>query len=223
MTSRKTIICLANSYKANGRCVAGIELLSDTDRGDWIRPISTRDRQQLKYERLYPDKSDPKLLDVLSVPLASHIPEGCQTENWLIDPLEQWQKITTFSSEGLSDIVDTQSPLWLNAFCSALGRNDRIPEWKIGTIQTSLKLIYVYQFTVDIISINTPTGVKRKIRGKFSFSGDDYNLSITDPKIMENYRARPLGSYEIGSCYITVSLGELFGRYRYKLIAGVVR
>ena len=36
----KRIVCLANSRKRGGRCVAGKELLADGRAGGWIRPVS---------------------------------------------------------------------------------------------------------------------------------------------------------------------------------------
>ena len=36
------------------------------------------------------------------------------------------------------------------------------------------------------------------------------------------YLAQPDGNYEIGECYLTVSLGEPFGDACYKLIAAVI-
>jgi hypothetical protein len=66
---RKTIICLANSRKLTGRCVAGKEII-DNKIGAWIRPVSARPTGELsEEERRFPRGQDPKLLDVIKVPM----------------------------------------------------------------------------------------------------------------------------------------------------------
>lgn len=75
----KRIVCLANSRKLSGRCVAGRELIGDRP-ATWIRPVSAREHQEVsEYERQYKDGSDPKLLDVVDIPLLEHRPGDYQT------------------------------------------------------------------------------------------------------------------------------------------------
>lgn len=86
MPTTKQIVCLANSRKLSGRCVAGIEI-RDGKRLGWIRPVSDRENQEVsEHERQYEDGSDPKVLDVIEVPLLRALPSGYQRENWLLDP-----------------------------------------------------------------------------------------------------------------------------------------
>ena len=70
----KNIVCLANSYKRGGRCIAGKEIL-DGGFGAWIRPASDRPNQELSR----PECSlwgfrRPELLDIVSVPLLKPVP-----------------------------------------------------------------------------------------------------------------------------------------------------
>jgi hypothetical protein len=46
MPYRKTIVCLANSRKYQGRCVAGVEWQGQMI-GGWIRPVSGMERGAL--------------------------------------------------------------------------------------------------------------------------------------------------------------------------------
>ena len=98
----KRVDCLANSRKLHGRCIAGRELVADRPEA-WVRPVSAREHQEVsKYERQYQDSSDPKLLDVVDVPLLEHLPKDYQQENWLLDPEYYWTKVDMCSWEDFS-------------------------------------------------------------------------------------------------------------------------
>ena len=69
MSSLKKIVCLANSWKLNERCIAGIDISS----GNWVRPVCDslypEDGRVPRSVRLISDK-EPKVLDILEIPLA---------------------------------------------------------------------------------------------------------------------------------------------------------
>ena len=59
MNYMKRIICLANSRKMSGRCVAGFEIGADRI-GEWIRPVSDRPSEEISLaDRRFKDGSDP--------------------------------------------------------------------------------------------------------------------------------------------------------------------
>ena len=90
MPVTKRIVCLANSRKRCGRCIAGTELAGSEPAG-WLRPVSVREHQEVsKCERQYEDGSDPKLLDIIDIPLLRAQPRNYQRENWLLDPEHYW-------------------------------------------------------------------------------------------------------------------------------------
>src|SRR6266850_2762792 len=66
------LICLANSNKMGGRCIAGLR----TDGGGWVRPIASETEHGQLYFRHFKldDGSEPKVLDVIRVDLARAAP-----------------------------------------------------------------------------------------------------------------------------------------------------
>lgn len=80
------IVCLANSRKLYGRCIAGKEVGGE-HAGRWVRPVSNRLHEEVsENERQYEDGSDPEVLDIIEIPMVSAKPHGYQQENWLLDP-----------------------------------------------------------------------------------------------------------------------------------------
>ena len=66
------------------------------------------------------------------------------------------------------------------------------------------------------------TPAKRKLRGDFSLNGHRYRLSITDPLLERAYFKGPDGEFEIGEAALSISLGEPYQGFTYKLIAGMI-
>jgi hypothetical protein len=85
----KTILCLANSRRPYGRCVAG----KDVEDGVWIRPINGQNAHAISEADLQlDDGTAADVLDVLTVPMVGPSPLGHQTENHLIAPDYYWVK-----------------------------------------------------------------------------------------------------------------------------------
>ena len=63
---------------------------------------------------------------------------------------------------------------------------------------------------------------RRRVQGRFTYGDVDYWLRVTDPVYERQYLSQPDGNYEIGESYLTVSLGESYQGYSYKLIAAVI-
>ena len=222
MSEIKRIVCLANSRKLNGRCIAG-RVFDGTDVGPWIRPVGARENQEVsEYERQYEDGSDPKVLDIIDVPLRQHCPGGYQSENWLLDPAVYWQRAGKLRKSELSRFVDPVAPLWLDGHKTWNGENDKIPEEFLSAVPNSLRLVHVKALTVAVF---VPGGAfgnpKRRVQGRFLHAGTKYALWITDPVIERKYLARPDGRHELDECCLTISVGEPYQGACYKLIAAV--
>src|SRR5271166_917706 len=104
----KTIICLANSRKLAGRCIAGKEIASGNI-GVWVRPVSKSLMGELSEEdRRFENGQDPSLLDVIRIPMIEPRPHGFQAENHLIDDGYYWAKVRKATWDELGAALDTK-------------------------------------------------------------------------------------------------------------------
>ena len=137
----KRIVCLANSRKLSGRCLAGKELVRNRPAG-WIRPVSDREHEEVsEHERQYEDGSDPRVLDIVDLPLLEPRAKGYQQENWLLDAEIYWTKVGRAAWNDLVPFVDPVRTLWINGHSTYSGLNDKIPLEMVGGVDTSLCLI----------------------------------------------------------------------------------
>ena len=223
MPVTKRIVCLANSRKLYGRCIAGAELAGSESTG-WLRPVSVREHQEVsEYERQYEDGSDPELLDIIDIPLLGAQPKDYQRENWLLDPEHYWQKVGILPWSDLYGIAESTGTLWRNGCHTYNGQNDQIPLPQACLENHSLKLIHVDGMKLGVFAPGAAFGNgKRRVQARFCFSGIDYALWVTDPRIERAYLAKADGDYPFGECFLTVSLGEPFKEHCYKLVAAVI-
>jgi hypothetical protein len=223
MSYSKTILCLANSRKPGGHCVAGLEV----GRGvrSWVRPVSSRSTREISdQEELYRDGTLPSLLDVISIEFERPLPERHQQENHQIDDRQYWTKQRIAGWDEVATIVENVSgPLWVNGFSSTNGNNDRVPESCLGQFNRSLYLIRPDDFELHVAVEGAQFGdPKRRVRACLSMSGHEYAFAVTDPQVEIEYLAKPDGRYRIKEALITVSLGEVFHGFAYKLTAAVI-
>jgi hypothetical protein len=112
--------------------------------------------------------------------------------------------------------------LWLNGYSSNNGLNDRIPEAITREqIRTSLLLIRPEK---AMIAVEEGPNLLKRLRARFYFAGEEYGLPITDPGVEDRYLGEPMGQYPLatGDLYFTISIGEPYEGYCYKLVAGIV-
>ena len=220
----KRIVCLANSRKEGDRCIAGKEVLADGRYGGWIRPVSDRaDEAVSAGEREYPDGSEPRLLDVIDLPVLTARQKGYQKENWRLDSQRRWRKVDRLGPQALASLADPPGPLWVNGFSTQHGRNDRLPVARALSLDSSLRLIRVGALKLDVIAPRAAQGdFKRRIKAQFRYAGGEYRLWVTDPIYEETYLNRPNNTYTLGESYLTVSLGEPYQGHAYKLVAAII-
>jgi hypothetical protein len=216
------MICLANSRKFGGRCIAG----KATANGAWIRPISARNSAEINFdERQYENGQEPQILDVVVVSMIGPSPRGHQQENHLIDADYYWKKKREVAWNELDALTDASHTLWTNGHSTHGGRNDRVPAADAEQYQTSLCLIHPRQVT---ISVQTPGAAfgndKKAVRAQFRYNGLWYNLRATDVDVERVYSAKEVGAYPLElPCYLCISLAEAHtDDYCYKLVATII-
>ena len=221
----KRIVCLANSRMWGGRCVAGKELLVGGRIGDWVRPVGATEGEGLPpWNRQYSDGSEPQLLDIIEVPLSKKTPAGHQQENWLVEGRRRWVKAGNLPFRSLRNFEDRVDGLWIDGQSTTSGLNDRFAVDMAVTIRESLRLVKVAKLDLKVWQPGEHFGdEKRRVYGRIWLSGTEYQLSVTDPEIEQEFLAQPNGYYSIDNCYLTLSLGKPHEGNIYKLIAAVIR
>ena len=223
--SVKRIVCLANSRKMSGRCIAGKEISDAGMPGGWVRPVSGRPSEEVsEYERQYRDGSDPRVLDVIDVPVLSPQPKDYQQENWLIDNRRYWVNAGRVDLGQLDQLTDSPSTLWPNGYSTSNGLNDRVPLDLARDLRDSLRLIKASDLALVVSAPGADFGnYRRSVQGRFQYNGADYWLRVTDPVYERRYLQQPDGEYAVGECYLSISLGEPYQGHSYKLIAAIIR
>lgn len=217
---RKTFVCLANSYKHGGRCVAGLCV----EDGRWIRLRGKAlDGALQPNEYLLDDGSEVRLLDVVQVELRGAVPSACHPEDWQIAPVG-WRlcqrPLAAATWRNLVSAADSATTI-------LRGYRDRMSsdEIRIKPLQASLALICPTELWWWI---REERG-KRKMRAIFRRHHVTYDFAITDPRWLERLDLMPAGIYPNATLadpnsemWLTISLSEAFHGWHYKLVAAVV-
>ena len=222
---KKTIICLANSRKPAGRCIAGKEFEGQVA-GKWLRPVSTRPTHEVtERERRYGNGAVAQLLDIMKVPLSRADPFDHQVENHVLDGMCCWAKTGTGNWNHVISCIDSFDPaFWGNSQSTWNGQNDKVAVVNVIKAGSSLKLIRVCDLEVVVHVENGYQGSpgRRRVRGRFSFNSNPYLMSISDPEIEELYLLKGDGTYFLGDAALCVSLVEVYHGFAFRVIASLI-
>jgi hypothetical protein len=221
----KKIICLSNSRKKSGRCVAGKEIAKGQI-GQWLRPVSARISREVPIiDQRYKDGTDAQLLDIVDILFEKAIPHGHQSENHLIDTSYYWTKRGHSPWHDMPKLADTPKTLWYNGNSSTSGINNRLSAEQATDYSASLYLIHVEKVSL-LVGQKAPqfSDSKRAVRASFNYNGVYYIIDVTDPFIETFYLGQGDGDYVITSPYLCVSLAEEYEKdgMCYKLIASIL-
>jgi putative nucleic acid modification protein with dual OB domain len=216
-------ICLANSRKIGGRCVAGVRV----DGRGWIRPVSGHPGGTLFSEYRYVNGAEAALLDIVEADVIAAQPEAHQPENWLLAP-GTWQLIERLppgaAMQYLTPFV-VPGPVLLENESDSVAYTTLVQQ----PASASLALVEPHRIPWHI---TTNTQGQRQTRCDFNLAGARYDLAITDPafvprlaELIYGYHLREVaGIAAEDRVLLTVSLGEPFEAtgHCYKLVAAVL-
>jgi hypothetical protein len=215
-----TILCLANSRKNGRRCIAGV-----TDDNAWIRPVSDLDGGGLEARSIKLDNGrEPAPLDIIEVPVVRSCAERHQSENWLVasgvawrfvgalDPAAAKERLNALSEEGARILGGWGDKTSVERVASETGR------WSL-----TIRRVGVGNFEWVIKSYEG----SRRNSVSFFTGGKLWRLPLTDGAMEMRLTYLPVGSHrpldyglQIPS-HLTISVGEPYGGYCYRLVAAV--
>lgn len=198
------IVILAKSVKHGKHCVAGKCIRS----GRWYRPVSTLDGTELSDNQVQIQNKygtySVKPLQKIEMRFFSHAPLLHQPDNYLIDN-NIWQQRYRINLEELNHYFDEPENIW--------GEGNRV---SYDLICAGQVLIQQSLYLVQVESLNLYYTQERKRRASFIYNQIAYDFAVTDPNfdkiIEENLSLRSI---------LCISLGEVYNRFCYKLIATI--
>ena len=227
-------ICLANSRKHGGRCVAGIR----TDGGGWIRPVSRGSSGTLSRGHYTLDnRSEAGLLDVIEVEVSAPRAEPHQPENWVLGRehwgfidwilgTPQWRLIERIEVAKALPSLEQFTSHGPDLLC---GQEGRVSYTDLNNSPAPASLALIEPSNVSFIVAESSKG-RIQTRAGFQFGGKHYALPLTDPKwerILSNstlgiHRPESAGVTPQQRLFFTISLGEPFNGECFKLVAAVI-
>lgn len=218
------IICLANSKKLQGRCIAGLR----TDGQGWVRPVAAGMNGALHPgQYMLQNLTQPLLLDVISVSCSHQQIEPHQPENWLLDGA-RWQLVSRPAPAEYAPVLRAGLVSGPDIFGNS---GDRVSYAALAAAPVASSLALVIPENLRW-NITTNYRGNRQTKASFTLLGSAYNLSITDPVWPSRLDHLPVGLYPVSAANIapneyvmfTISLGEptSWDNCCYKLVAGVI-
>ena len=208
-------ICLANSFKEGGRCIAGIELDENDNlvivegRPKWIRPICDSPHGEVPTHLV----SHLNILDIIEIEVTGTQQANYQSENVLFRQ-NSIRKISTFNKENLSILCDNRNLIFGN-------RGKAVSEEAITNLNYSLMFIKTNKFEV-IGKTYEDTPNRTQLRLVFSYNDNQYDFPITDPVFLHQYQTNPDFMEHFQEVFISLSLGVVWKDWYYKLVAGII-
>lgn len=204
------IICLANSYKRHGRCIAGININS----AEWIRPVSSLEDGKLPLDDIHTQVDRIWLLDIIDIPIDRSQKLGYEVENYGYYHLP-WQ------------ITDKAKVIDLLPYCEdtlLYPEFDRAIPYEYLRQQSPLRTLQL----IEVKSLQCYRDARN--RGKGRILDEKYNLTSIEISITDPLMLKKLDYQESYTCHglICLSLSQPWQKSPqdelmcYRLIAGII-
>lgn len=219
-TDSVLFVCLANSYKLGGRCIAGIQIASENktspifdEKGNpkWIRPVD-----RVTEGKAIPNEVAKNICvgDLIKLVNPIPCPTYAQQENVYYDDM-----IVVGRLNGLEGI-----DLFITKIRGGLFGNYGkavIPE-RYQELSYSILLVHPHDISFYLLD-RTEMNKKPQPRVKFHLSSREYDFPVTDPAYYDLIIGDIDAANSPGNYYITVSLGLEHGGYHSKLAACIIK
>lgn len=218
-----TFICLANSYKHNNRCIAGIivskrpgssqySIVRDNDGNPkWFRPI---DRNTDAGAIPNDIASNIQILSIVKAHNVIPCPDGAQTENHYYSSLNPISRLSR-KTENLNCFIDTRHHFIFNNRGVAV-HPDVYTHLDYSVLLIKSTNVHFY------LKDRSQFGKEAQPRGRITHNGVEYDLPVTDPEFRKIIKEDINRSNSYGEYYITLSLGVEHDEWHSKLIACVI-
>jgi hypothetical protein len=227
MPKKLEFLCLANSQKLGGRCVAGISL-----KGGWVRLVSKRPGGALsEQECRLDDGSDPKHFDVICARVDNAQPEVHQPENFVVANVP-WELKSRTAASNYKELIERHLHKE-SVLLGIPGKGIAFQALQGAPLKESLALFVPGNPRILLNSY----GQKRRFRALFNFGSAAHDLGITDLDVMHKAEKAQEGEYDLKEflglsarkkILFLVSITEPFDANRYqgphcfKLVASIL-
>ena len=221
---KRHFICLANSRKTGGRCLAGIEIAFDAEKKKyslikaegkvrWLRPISNSEHGEVSTGLV----GSILLNSIVELTITEEILDGYQSENvkFIPNSIKRVGKISV-SKQVLDGFAENDEP---NIFGNS---GKAVHPDKIAELKRSILLVKVNNPSVHKQENNYEGRISMQHRMRFEFNGSEYDFALTDPCFVERYEEDNGVLASCSDVYLTISLGVLHLGWYSKLVAGVI-
>jgi len=208
-------VCLANSFKEGGRCIAGIVLdennnpIFDNGNPKWIRPICNTAHGEVPTHLA----SNITILDIVEIEVLSYPDLSTyQFENALFKEKKLYA-IGKYDKAKLTVLYNANRLIFGN-----LGKaisEDKIKEQNFSLMFVNSSDFKVYQRTYE-------DNQKQQARIQFAYCGNQYDLPITDPNFLKKYQSDSEFINDYSQIDMTISIGVEHNGWYYKLISGII-
>jgi hypothetical protein len=209
-------VCLANSFKEGGRCLAGIELDKNNNpiiangRPKWVRPICNTPHGEVPTDLV----AHIEILDIIEIEITGYPDE------------EDYQSENAFFRKNSIRVIGSVNFAQLYQLCDNKGlifgnRGKAVSDEVIKSLSYSLMLVHINQFEViEKIYDDNPDWPKHRL--VFSYNGQQYDLPITDPAFIHDYKSDPDILEDVEDIYLSLSLAIVHNKWHSKLVAGII-
>ena len=216
----KFFICLANSYKHGGRCIAGVEVewkdshwhivRDERNMPKWVRPIC---RETNTGEIPNDMALGIQPFGVVRLTDVEICAEGAQTENVYFCQMEPTAKSFKSCEELFARLADDSHRHIFYNYGRAVTPSIYQHEGNHSILLVKAEDAEIY--------VDTTVEDKVRYRLRFNYYDHSYDFPITDPSYIDAIRQGTVTIGWRGTLYVACSLGLLHEGWHHKLAAGV--